>query len=183
MPHFVQDHQPVPVGQAILLTNAQMDELKTFIADRIESLRDVQQPVIGEEHFNRLFAMLQPGFELSTAMLAEYRAAHQGPQSQPGQPVVANAAAMREEQLSRDRAVAEENEAHPLVNDGALTDADEKARGEGLGEAEQSDWGAGAAAARNGDPLDTGASPAWQDGWRSGATPKPPAPPSAPKAP
>ena len=69
----INDHQPVPVGTATMITTAQMDELKSFLSEL--HAKQLEQPpaVLSEAQFTELTRLLQPGYDLSTAMLADYK--------------------------------------------------------------------------------------------------------------
>lgn len=72
MARHVNDHEPVAVASAIVMTQAHLDDLKAFLTDLVA--RDHMAPaVLSDNQFEKLIAMLQPGFELSTAMLADYK--------------------------------------------------------------------------------------------------------------
>ena len=73
MPPHVNDHIPVPVNSAIVMTSEQFNDLQAFLADLHG--KNTQQPTAGlsDEQFAEMRRLLQPGFELSTMMLADYR--------------------------------------------------------------------------------------------------------------
>lgn len=72
MPSFQNDHVPVPVGTAILMTQAQIDDIKSFLTDLHNSEKDRPAAVLSDAQFQELKKLLQPGYELSSAMLDDY---------------------------------------------------------------------------------------------------------------
>ena len=75
MPPHVNDHIPVPVNSAIIMTSEQFNDLQAFLADlHGKSQQQPANPPMNDEQFADLRKMLLPGFELSTLMLADYRA-------------------------------------------------------------------------------------------------------------
>ena len=74
MPTHVNDHIPVPVNSAIIMTSEQFNDLQAFLAD-LHAKRE-QQPAnaLNDEQFADLRKLLQPGAELSALMLADYKA-------------------------------------------------------------------------------------------------------------
>ncbi len=74
MATHVNDHIPVPVNSAIIMTSEQFNDLQAFLAELHG--RNAQHPNAGlsEEQFAEMRRLLQPGFELSALMLADYRA-------------------------------------------------------------------------------------------------------------
>ena len=74
MPPHVNDHIPVPVNSAIIMTSEQFNDLQAFLAE-LHAKRD-QQPAnaLNDEQFADLRKLLQPGAELSALMLADYKA-------------------------------------------------------------------------------------------------------------
>ena len=78
MPPHLDDHIPVPVTNAVVLTAAQFNDLQAFLADLHDKI--AQQPAAGlnDEQFADLRKLLLPGFELSALMLADYKAQHAG---------------------------------------------------------------------------------------------------------
>src|ERR1039458_6073115 len=76
MPPHLDDHIPVPVTNAVVLTAAQFNDLQAFLAE-LHAKRD-QQPAnaLNDEQFADLRKLLQPGAELSALMLADYKAQH-----------------------------------------------------------------------------------------------------------
>ena len=76
MPPHVNDHIPVPVNSAIIMTSEQFNDLQAFLDDLHG--KNEQQPTAGlsEEQFAEMRRLLQPGFELSALMLADYKAQH-----------------------------------------------------------------------------------------------------------
>lgn len=76
MPSKINQHETVPVHSALVLTDAHMDDLKVFLTDLFT--KDRPPPaVLSDNQFQELKTLLQPGFELSTLMLAEYRRSHE----------------------------------------------------------------------------------------------------------
>lgn len=75
----LNDHQPVPVSSGVIITDAHMAELKDFLADLHDTSQKLPPAVLSDNQFEKLVAMLQPGFELSTLMLADYKRLHAAP--------------------------------------------------------------------------------------------------------
>lgn len=82
--HHINQHDPVGVENATIMTEAQMSDLKTFIAHVAE--KRVAPAVLSEDQFGKLIATLQPGFELSSLMLADYRRANAATPKQESMP-------------------------------------------------------------------------------------------------
>lgn len=70
MPHFAGENDAAPVS-AILMTAAQVEEIEALLANLLAP-RTATPVVFSEEQFQKLVSLLQPGFELSTRMLADY---------------------------------------------------------------------------------------------------------------
>lgn len=75
MVHHVGENKPVGVDNAIVMTDAHMKDLKTFLVD-LHRGKDGAAGGISDHQFGQLVAMLQPGYELSTLMLADYKRAN-----------------------------------------------------------------------------------------------------------
>lgn len=90
----LNDHQPVPVENPIIMTAAQFNDLQDFLADLVEKN---QQPAktLSDEQFAELQKLLQPGYELSTLMLNDYKAQRMAAQTTT-RDVIANAAVIPE---------------------------------------------------------------------------------------
>ena len=73
MPHFQDQHEPVDIRSGVILTAAQMDDLKQFLTDLVER-KSVAPAVLSDDQFQKLIAMLQPGFELSNSLPRRLRA-------------------------------------------------------------------------------------------------------------
>lgn len=71
MPHFIGERDAVPTGNAVMMTQAHIKELKDFIREVVNDLVAVPPAVLSDGQFAELKAMLQPGFELSKRMLDE----------------------------------------------------------------------------------------------------------------
>lgn len=76
MPSFQQDHMPIPIGSAVMMTQAQVDEIKAMVERIVTRLEQPPAPAqsLTDAQFDELKRLLQPGFELSTLMLADYKA-------------------------------------------------------------------------------------------------------------
>ena len=76
MPPHINDHIPVPVNSAIIMTSEQFNDLQAFLAE-LHAKRE-QQPTnaLNDEQFADLRKLLQPGAELSALLLADYKAQH-----------------------------------------------------------------------------------------------------------
>lgn len=83
MPRHINDH--TPVGASVSLSSDHLASLAGIIEDLFTPLRDVAQEmlakkseasapaVLSAEQFDELKALLQPGYELSTLMLEDYK--------------------------------------------------------------------------------------------------------------
>ena len=68
------DHIPVPVHSAIVMTAEQFNDLQAFLADLHGKSAQQSAAGLSEEQFAEMRRLLQPGFELSALMLADYKA-------------------------------------------------------------------------------------------------------------
>lgn len=86
MPHFNRQHEPTDINEAVVITQAQLNDLKQFLTDLHD--RSAAPPIaaMSDAQFAELRGLLQPGFELSKLYLAQVRAA----QGAPGSPVAMN---------------------------------------------------------------------------------------------
>lgn len=83
MPHFNRQHEPIDINEAIVITAAQMNDLKQFLTDLHD--RSAAPPIaaMSDAQFAELRSLLQPGFELSKLYLAQARAAQGAPGTVP----------------------------------------------------------------------------------------------------
>ena len=73
----INDHQPVPVGTAIMMTTDQIDEIKAYLGD-LHAKQIAQPPaVLSPDQFDELKKLLEPGYQLSKLMLTDYTAQRQ----------------------------------------------------------------------------------------------------------
>jgi hypothetical protein len=93
MPRHINDHEPVDVNNAVVITDAHLQELKAFLTDLHDSDKAAPQAVLSDNQFMELKALLQPGFELSTLMLDDYKRQRNSPlqRPQPGYEVMSDA--------------------------------------------------------------------------------------------
>lgn len=105
--HHINQHDPVGVENATIMTEAQMSDLKTFIAHVAE--KRVAPAVLSEDQFGKLIATLQPGFELSSLMLADYRRANAATPKQEPAPSQSNIAPTLPSVVVRETATGFEN--------------------------------------------------------------------------
>jgi hypothetical protein len=70
----INDHVPVPVGTAIMMTSDQLDDIKAFLSDMHDKQLEQPPAVLSVDQFDELKKLLQPGYELSALMLADYKA-------------------------------------------------------------------------------------------------------------
>lgn len=79
MPHFNRQHEPIDINEAVVITQAQLNDLKQFLTDLHD--RSAAPPIaaMSDAQFAELRSLLQPGFELSKMYLAEARAARGAP--------------------------------------------------------------------------------------------------------
>jgi hypothetical protein len=112
MVHTQRQHDPDGDTREVHLSSAQFDDLKAFFTGLQE--KAAPQPALSGTQFEKLISMLQPGFELSTRMLAEQRAAGLAPPAAAGPPVDTEAVAKNEQaDQQRERALAVDQGAFP----------------------------------------------------------------------
>lgn len=90
MVHRINDHAPPPITMTGVLSDEQFSELKEMLRpDPSVALVPVLPSALNDEQFTKLVALLTPSYELSTFVLAQYKA--QGTPSalvaEPGAPV------------------------------------------------------------------------------------------------
>jgi hypothetical protein len=76
MVHKLNDSQPVDIHTAVAITDTQMSELKSFLTDLHTAHTKLAPAVLSDNQFEKLTALLQPGYELSSLMLADHKAMH-----------------------------------------------------------------------------------------------------------
>lgn len=79
----LNDHLPVPVGSAILMTQEQVDDIRKPIEQIAARLDQPATPGMTDAQFGEIKRLLEPGFELSTLMLADYKAQRGAPLASP----------------------------------------------------------------------------------------------------
>lgn len=83
MPHFHGQHEPTDINEAVVLTAAQMNELKAFLTDLLDKRDAPPAAALSDAQFAELREMLKPGAELSKMYLAQMRAAQGAPGTVP----------------------------------------------------------------------------------------------------
>ena len=66
----LDDHVPVPITNAVVMTAAQFNDLQAFLADLVKKSQQQPAKTLDDGQFAELRKMLAPGAELSALMLA-----------------------------------------------------------------------------------------------------------------
>ena len=72
----LDDHVPVPITNAVVMTAAQFNDLQAFLADLVNKSQQQPAKTLDDGQFAALQKMLAPGAELSALMLADYKTQH-----------------------------------------------------------------------------------------------------------
>lgn len=108
MVHTQNQHDPVPVS-ALVMSADQLNDLKDFLTGLIDN-KSPPPAVLSDAQFDKLASLLQPGYELSSLYLAEYKRAN-APIA-PGQPPTAHGVPASSADLERDADLARQREAN-----------------------------------------------------------------------